>query len=283
MPRGVNPLDEARLQGRLWTPALLGGDVRMWIAPRDPTTVTLDGSGRASAMRDLSPYRVDFTQSTTGSRPTYIASGALTGVANDASNWMIRDTGSAVTLNDLSLFMTVMWTGNGSAGFPAFLSAASDNVSNDFGSGFNVDRGSAGGTANPFNTMGIASPKDSSNTDLLADSIAYNSPTIVCARVRDVAGTQSITINGREQGLSRAPTTPAATVNVRVMRLFARFFSGAIQALERGVISEMFLVGRTMTPAEIRRGEGYAAWASGVQNQLDASHPFRNRPPLIGD
>lgn len=29
--------------------------------------------------------------------------------------------------------------------------------------------------------------------------------------------------------------------------------------------------------------EAYLAWRSGTQSSLSADHPFRNRPPLIGD
>lgn len=31
------------------------------------------------------------------------------------------------------------------------------------------------------------------------------------------------------------------------------------------------------------RAEGYSAWDAGLQSYLDASHLFKNRPPLIGD
>jgi hypothetical protein len=258
----------------------------MWIKPRDPTTLTLDGSNRVSDVRDLSSYRTDFTQSTSGNRPyvdagPYSATGRFRGISNPPgeSNWMIRDRGVSVDISDCTIMAAVMWTGNAGV-YPAFLTAASNTTIQDYVTGFSMDRGNSN-ASNPFNTFSMTGPKDNTNTDILNQNISYNTPTVLGGRLRNAAGTVSLSVNGVDQG-SYTPASPNATFSIRVLRLFARYYGG-IQAVERGIIAEMFVVSRAITDQELRLFEGYIHWACGLQTNLPANHRFFNRPPLIGD
>jgi hypothetical protein len=59
-----------------------------------------------------------------------------------------------------------------------------------------------------------------------------------------------------------------------------RFLTGLTRGW-RGKISEVFAIDYVPSVAERNRAEGYLAWKWGIA--LNASHPFVNRPPLIGD
>ena len=283
MPRGVGLnwlYDEARLQGRLWTPNTLGSQTVMSILPSNPETVLLDDSKRAFAVHDLSLIQANFTQTNASFRPSYANFGLFSGIENTAFNWMIRDVGVSVPLPEMTLWMAVMWTDNSSQVYPAFITAASLSTSNDFSTGFSLDRGFSHAT-NPIPTLAVASPKDISNTNLLSQTIPYNSPTIICARVRDLDGFQRLSVNGRQQGLSKSATD--GTIDTRIIRLFARYYNVGLQACERGIIGGAFIAQGAVGNAIVQAGEGYLAWACKIQDKLEASHPFRNRPPLIGD
>jgi hypothetical protein len=71
MPRGVSPLDEARLQGRLWSPN--GLRLGAWYDASDLSTITTV-SGGVSDWRDKSGNGRNLTATAT-QRPTYTANG----------------------------------------------------------------------------------------------------------------------------------------------------------------------------------------------------------------
>jgi hypothetical protein len=59
--------------------------------------------------------------------------------------------------------------------------------------------------------------------------------------------------------------------------------AGAGGTALNGSIVEIAIFPGVMSPAEIQRMEGYLANKWGMRTNLPANHPFRNRPPLIGD
>jgi hypothetical protein len=50
-----------------------------------------------------------------------------------------------------------------------------------------------------------------------------------------------------------------------------------------GYIAEIVILSSVATNAVRERIEGYLAWKWGLRSALIAAHPYRNRPPLIGD
>jgi hypothetical protein len=50
-----------------------------------------------------------------------------------------------------------------------------------------------------------------------------------------------------------------------------------------GYIAEIVVLNSIANNIVRQQIEGYLAHKWGLQNSLVASHPFRNRPPLIGD
>jgi len=51
----------------------------------------------------------------------------------------------------------------------------------------------------------------------------------------------------------------------------------------KGHIAENMLFIKTLSDLEVQKIEGYCAWKWGLVASLPASHPFINRPPMIGD
>src|SRR4051812_47429097 len=73
MPRGINAYDEARLQGRLWTPQAIQPALGCWLDAGDPSTITY--AAGVSSWRDKSNRTRHATQATAGNQPTYVPVG----------------------------------------------------------------------------------------------------------------------------------------------------------------------------------------------------------------
>jgi hypothetical protein len=50
-----------------------------------------------------------------------------------------------------------------------------------------------------------------------------------------------------------------------------------------GFVGEVVYTNTALSTADRERLEGYLAWKWGLVANLPAAHPFKNRPPLIGD
>jgi hypothetical protein len=50
-----------------------------------------------------------------------------------------------------------------------------------------------------------------------------------------------------------------------------------------GYIAEIVVLASIASGVVRQQVEGYFAWKWGLQNSIVANHPFRNRPPNIGD
>jgi hypothetical protein len=98
MPRGVSPVDEARLQGRLWSPALLR--TALWLDAADLSTIST--ATGVSQLRDKSGNGRNFTQGTGGTQPTLTPNG-LNGrnvLSCNGSQWL-TSVSAAATWNFL--------------------------------------------------------------------------------------------------------------------------------------------------------------------------------------
>src|SRR5215203_2897576 len=73
MPRGIDRYDEARLQGRLWTPAAIQPALGCWLDAGDPSTI-IYATG-VSSWRDKSGRGAHATQATGALQPIYNPSG----------------------------------------------------------------------------------------------------------------------------------------------------------------------------------------------------------------
>jgi hypothetical protein len=246
MPRGVSPLDEARLQGRLWSPNVFR--LGAWYDAADLSTITTV-SGGVSDWRDKSGNGRNLTAIGTGPRPIYTENGFNN---RPALNYGTGGT----TLNS-----GMVWTGT------AF---------------------------NPVRTFGVAhweGPNPfTAYSALLSYPYAGNSDLVLVEAPNGWFGARPIFLNGNDPIATPLPTisTPFLWVdneaaNAGKTTLWIGSDRGGGGRAWRGKIAEVVITLFAPTLRERRTIEGYLAWRWGLEANLPANHPYRNRPPLIGD
>jgi hypothetical protein len=225
MPRGVSPVDEARLQGRLWTPALFGGRLLGWYDALVSASFTLSGSA-VTEWRDQSGNG-NHLQSSGVNAPLL---GTFAG----------RPSVNFDGLNDYLL--TVNATPQKTAIFAIHGYPTNSAVP-------------------PFAWSSWASGGESvQEVHLAADP--------------ELRGH----LNGRSVSLNRSPAFATLYRKVFGVRKNATTFPSQSRFSEIIMISDWSL-------ADLWKIEGYLAhrWGGLPLSRLIADHPFRNRPPLIGD
>jgi hypothetical protein len=80
---------------------------------------------------------------------------------------------------------------------------------------------------------------------------------------------------------SRATGSACSSLNATTVRI-GNDRAAADSGLT-GHIAENIMIPRSCSVYELSLLEGYLAWKWGLQDRLIATHPFRNRPPIIGD
>ena len=248
MPRGVSPVDEARLQGRLWTPAQWRTAV--WFDAADLSTVTTVGNG-VTEWRDKSGFQRHVAVPSVANSPTLRP--------NVRNGLPAIDWGAAI--NNLGLRNLA--------------------VSNFNPKRYLIVAHYEG--PNPFNEyVGLVSHGVTNLTDLIVSSDG---------------GTLWVAGSFFHNGATSATNTALPTISQPFVaasnfaqsanrtNLFVgndRFLTGLTRGW-RGKIFEVVGIDFVWSRAERARAEGYAAWKWGLVANLPATHPFKNRPPLIGD
>ena len=259
MPRGVTPLDEARLQGRLWSPALLRP--ALWLDAADLSTISAVG-GAVSEWRDKSGFVRHPLQSTTGNRPAFLVIGEYPVVRFDGTND--------------EMIINSQFFPSGAATSASYIIAAVAKV--------NINKFGGIITTNPSGT--------NSGCGLLLDNVGKFvnnfsggqtvSTTVGSARCIIVAvvnaGVRTLWINGTQEGSATA-SSGNITQSTRVVIGKYRDETGNNGAFDLEALS--VFVGTASTTLR-QNLEGYFA-PRGLAAGLPASHPYRNRPPLIGN
>jgi hypothetical protein len=253
MPRGINPYDQAKIQGRLLTPQNLAirlkSSLNWWY---NADFLTLDASGLVSGATDLSGNNRNGVQGTSGNRLTYFPSDpmffgrpsfgstTITGarhLAAPASYFYKHQIFSCYYKDGVDATFdtfSFMSAGTGASGAPRLMGNS--------------------GTASLISTSAYATTVSKGGATTSAVVLPLPATTIRA----DGNSTFSLQIGG---------VTTSGNVN-RVLVGGFRNFVGASAVL---------------TEYEIALIEGCIAWDDGTEDTLIASHPFSNRPPLISD
>ena len=260
MPRGVNRYDEARLQGRLWTPDLVRPV--FWLDAADLSTITI--STGVSIWRDKTSSGVNAVQPTAANQPSYGAAlfpGSLPGVLFDGTN----DEMNISTTAGQNLTHGVYWVfarrgaGSGSDGYRPSIGTPTGAL--------HYINSSSRGASYPYYGNPAFSFYD--NAQLYSNDVPY---------------LMSFQLNGTGWGVWRNGTIEETTTAASVPNSNNVGYTIARQPnasrWSNNVYAEILLVQVTNTPIR-QLVEGYFSWKWGVP--LAASHPFANRPPLIGD
>jgi hypothetical protein len=263
MPRGINIYDEAQIQRRLWTPQILAP--ALWLDASDISTISV--ATGVSEWRDKSGKARHFSMATAGNQPLYVTN-ALNGrsVINFVSTDSLQ-TSTAIPFNDLgnnTLYLVANRTGRtGIFNVAVILSRAAARTRSILPELTGTP--SKWGT---YTSVPTPSPAGSVGT-------TYQ----ICELIADQATNSYLFYqNGTSQG-------SAGTVNVNTVFNNGVSYLGNDQynSWFQGNIAEVIFSDEKHSDATREIVEGYLAHKWGLLSSLPVSHPFRNRPPLIGD
>lgn len=273
MPRSLNPYDEAGLQSRLWTPDVLRP--ALWLDAADPSTITV--ATGISEWRDKSGNGRHFTQTTTASQPD-LSMGTFNGancVRFDGVNDVLGRAPEAWAFEYPIAHFCVFRARSFVPAYSALIDFYTSNAGNTAGwtSLIKSNGRSSVYTASTVgqpNYDGTGAATYAANTFYVWSSVVGNGDVIQSWQ------------NGRLDASFSSAWTPrtnmgASNFTVGASAVFGRYTDWDIAAII--VLNLSSFAGRASYIRQ--RVEGYLAWAKGIS--LDASHPFCNRPPLIGD
>jgi hypothetical protein len=260
MPRGVSPLDEARLQGRLLTPTLLAQRLRAklhfwWSAD----FLTIDSGGLVAGATDLTGQGRNGSQTTAGARLTYFPSDPMFGgrpaYGLTANPSVLSFLGDSATRTVFQYFFSAYYK---------------DGIDTTFDQNSYAIAGA--GSFGTFRLLGIAA------------TAGWNA--LITGRTFYNTGDPFPTKNGFEPGQTLLPL-PASVIQSRAAlgRSQATRVGGASTAPEAwiGGFRHVVACSQILSDYETALVEAVIAWDDGTAHRLIPTHPFCNRPPLIGD
>ncbi|NBS93952.1 MAG: hypothetical protein EBT27_09540 [Betaproteobacteria bacterium] len=270
MPRGVSRIDEALLQRRLWTPA--ASRPRLWLDAADLSTITTV-SGNVSEWRDKSGNANHAVPSSASLRPSLVL-----------SDFQARPCIRFVRNDDLTTLNSIGIGGNQNRGMfvvsrrrSVTANAANEGLMAFWGTPSNNPTGGRG--------FGIDIQSTTQYWYYWYDDITSTS----------YAAADLIHIWGltHTNGVGEAYATDNFVANRNVtanttdtpVQIGWRGGAGAQFGYQYSDvdIAEIVIVGETVDRKTRYAINGYAAWKWGLVSSLPASHPFKNRPPVIGD
>lgn len=276
MPRGTSRLDDARLQGRLWTPAIFAPTFLVaWHDFSDLSTISAN-SGVIDSIRDKSGNGFTATQ-VTSRRPTL----SQTAISYSPGTAGVRRgavfSGAQCMQVQSALPASTKWSGFGVFQFGT-VGAYQRIISLDTTLG-GTDY--LGGNSMALLTGGSAGSNQVIETYDNGDkgTATFRTTTVNQAHV-GVTISDGVNSTAYADG---APGTPVAYVQTsKAPFLEIGADTGAADGQLTGAIGETLVTSGDVSTQTRQRIEGYLAWKWGTVDQLIASHPYKNRPPTIG-
>lgn len=264
MPRGVSPVDEARLQGRLWSPALLGTPRHAFFFDAAlPQCISVESNGKVSSIQDAFGRTGSFVQATDANRPVYTP-----GVASDqASLKFSRADLSFLNSTNVNFIganqsvLVVVRSANPSLSGEFVFDGGPDNIARR-----SLSFANATGQLRMTRDLGINSPV-TSIFGWQAAAVVYN------------GSSSFISVNGA-QATGTISTSTTSSTNFGLGGRFTG--SNSLQGFN-GNLAALVHFNGVWTADEVALLQGHFTWRGGFERSLTASHRFRNRPPLIGD
>jgi len=271
MPRGTGRIDEARLQGRLYSPSVLRPS--LWMDAADISTLTLDSSSLVTEWRDKSGLNRYAT--TIGGTITYLP-GGFSGLpclqfAANAARMRIASAPIFASGNaNIGLFVVIR------PNFSTSTSSYSAVFANYTDGNFEFMTGAAAPYIEPFGLYNNA------EVNLSGGSYVAGLRQIIATTRTDsyftgfwngyeqntVANTQSVYLGGGTQSVWAINSNTLASGN---------FESNAQD------YCEIIAIDGNVSYDDRTAIEGYLAWKWALVDTLNPAHPYATRPPLIGD
>ncbi len=254
----------------LFTPKLLNPTI--WIKANAPNTLNLSGSN-VTGVKDIAN---DLSFSATGAitvNTTELGGKSVLSINNTSSNQFLSALfnygGNALTLVSLHRNNSTSSLGGGRIIFGRLWSLAS-STENDFSNTNGILLG-YGLTGNNgvylYRNQAIAAQTSPLINNQWASVIATRN------------GSQArIILNG---GTPVNGNTSTANFNINRIRIGNDITTS--DSGMNGFIAENLLWTRELSSSEINLLTGYLHWEWGMQSLLSSNHPYRNRPPYVGD
>ena len=287
MPRGVSPLDEARIQGRLWTPAQLR--TALWLDAADLSTISV--ATGVSIWRDKSGSQRNFSQPTGGTQPTLTPNGlnANNVLSFNGSQWFASDSAVATwnflhNANGSSIF--AVWKAgnidnpNAVNGLMGTNAATSSNIGTYIA---HDDR--AGVPRNNGVLVQVSGGGSTSVSAASADNLMPANTPVILSHIADpgnstAANRSFMRVNRTLSQTNASTNTPSASNASLALQVGA---CGNNTFPLTGYIAEIVVLASIASTKVRQQIDGYLAWKWALREALITGSPFLNRPPLIGD
>jgi hypothetical protein len=275
MPRGVSPLDEARLQGRLWTPAQMLPS--LWLDGADLSTLSMSGSS-VTQWRDKSGNARH--AATTVRNPGITRVNDLNVINFTASGATRLDTPDFNIAPNRQFCTFAVVSGAGLLGGSTYrrIFVAKGVNPDTLSGGATYAQGYLGSGASAGTAMQIAGGSGISTPIVTGLGTGPQLLTGAFGTAGLAANVNSISANGGARSVLTGQTGALSTTGIRV----GSDVSTASTSAWNGWIAE-FIMTLALSFPQVQAIEGYLAWKWGLVANLPAAHPFKNRPPLIGD
>jgi hypothetical protein len=288
MPRGISPLDEAQLQRRLWSPALLR--TALWLDAADLSTIST-GTG-VSELRDKSGNGRHFTQGTVGAQPTLTPRGlnGLNVLSYNGSQWL-TSVNTAATWNFLhntngqSVF--AVWKAGNSSDPNAIYTLLGNNAAGSANTGYYViydDRVSSSRNDVLLSQVSRGVTGQAAVNNVSASGVHPANTPVLISNICDPGNATSanrslLRVNRTLVQTNADSNAPVATDASFPLQIGA---CGNNVAPHVGYIAEIVVLASVASTTVRQQIEGHLAWKWGLRNSLTIGHPFANLPPLIG-
>ena len=278
MPRGISRYDEAQLQQRLWTPDLLWPNLSFWIDAADLSTITVvsggvgewrDKSGNArhaatTVRRPALSFNVQNALSAitfTAASATKLDTPAFSIAPNRAfcSFGVVSGAGLVAPSNTYPRIWTTLGNGDASAG------------------GSTYQQGFFGGGPNNGTAMLIAG--GTGITQPQVTGLPTNQAVLLSGRFGTAGQSSDTSAISAFGGVSSTLGSQTGTLSTSGIRIGSDIGTSSTSAWNSWIGEIILTTGISFAQSVVV--EGYLAWKWGIT--LAASHPFANRPPLIGD
>lgn len=260
--RGVDRYDEARLQGRLWTPlAYPALRPACWLDAADKKSLTIS-SGNVTAF--TSRFGAGGGSANAGAALAYLPTGWTDGRSpcidfpDDTHGFNLTTSVTYAGGTGLSGYVVVNRPGAGVNGYWGVLSGSV-----------------AGGPLLRLRDDDVLDSLRNFQADLLASPAISTGPMIVGFEFR----TSSVTnrYNGTSASNSSDPALTSGLDRIGYDPVGGHLFNVGTDRMAEAIVYQ------GIPPTWIvQRIEGYLAWKWGVQDKLVATHPYKLKPPLLG-
>jgi len=264
MPRGVNRYDEAKLQGRLWTPKVLRPG--LWYSPNKGAVGI--GTG-ISSLQDLSGNGRTLSQATGAKQPAYASRAwrSFAAARFDGTDDILQAT-VPTGISDTTQFLVGRFISGG----------ANEDLVLGYGVSGSTGRGRWFYRTPDAGRLGFAtwtvdlSESASTTVDIGGGYHVWG--------VRQAGKSLLLSIDGVEESNSLGTGT-LSTTNSAVWSL-GGVTPGTVYFANVDVL-EVISFPVALSINDFRKVNGALAWEYGLQDRMPADHHFSTRPPLIGD